>query len=155
MTGVQTCALPICITVITGQGVQSFEVTGVRSTGDPVPALADGASRLTIMTATGAPFLPSDALRIDASLVSKTQPAPTPVLGPASLSDAEQPMRGMRDIGLPLYLWSQLLLVGLIGVVVLRRLWGRRQTWMVAVPLLGLASLGVGHQLALLLPNLM
>ncbi|MBZ5734730.1 sortase [Nocardioides sp. TRM66260-LWL] len=143
------------INVVGSQGVQSFEVVGARRPGDPVPVLKAGASRLTLMTASGPPFLPKDVLRVDAMLTSKVQPAPAPVLSSASLGADEAPMAGQRDIGLPLFLWAQLLLLSLTGVVVLRRLWGRWQTWVVAVPLLGLASLGVGHQFALLLPNLM
>lgn len=143
------------ITVTTGQGVHTFAVTGLRRAGDPVPTPATDQSRLTLVTAAGSPFLPDDALRVDADLVGDVVPTPARVLGPASLTPAEEVMAGDRGAALPLFLWSELLLLALVGVAVLRRFWGRWHSWIVGLPVLVLCVAQVDHQLVvLLLPNL-
>jgi sortase A len=143
------------ITVTTGQGVQQFEVIGVREAGDDTPALATGDSRLTLATAAGRPYLPSEVVRVDAALVSEPVPAPARVFGPTALTASEELLAGDTSTALSLYLWAQLLLVAGVGVALLLRLWGRWQSWVVAVPVLTLCGLGVAHQVAMFLPNLM
>ena len=64
------------VTVTTGQGVQKFGVLDVRRAGDPLPvAPAAGESRLVLITATGAAYVPGGVLRVDAKLLSTVQPS--------------------------------------------------------------------------------
>ena len=55
---------------------------------------------------------------------------------------------------LPLVLWGQCLLLGVGVLTWLRQRWGRWQTWIVAVPVLGFLSLSIADQVTRLLPNL-
>jgi multisubunit Na+/H+ antiporter MnhB subunit len=64
-------------------------------------------------------------------------------------------MSGDPSAWIPLVFWAQALLLVAIGVVWLRNRWGRWQTWVVSVPVLGFVGLGVAQQVAILLPNLM
>jgi len=143
------------IVVTTGQGVQTFTVTGLRHAGDPAFALAAGESRLTLISATGPHFLPSGTVRVDAELTSTPVAAPPFVFGASALAPAEQAMAGDRSSALALYLWAQLLLLAGVALVWMRSVWGRWQTWVVAVPVLALAGLQVAHQFAMFLPNLL
>lgn len=142
------------ITVTTGQGVHEYRVDGVRNAGDVTPPVDAETARLTLATATGRPYLPTEVVRVDATLVSEPVPAKAPVLGAASLLPSEAFMAGDPSTALPLYLWAQALLLSGVCLVLLRRWWGRWQSWVVAVPVLTLCSLGVAHQFAMLLPNL-
>jgi LPXTG-site transpeptidase (sortase) family protein len=142
--------------VTTGQGEHTYRVLGVRRAGDPQPApLGKGGSRLTLVTATGAAFLPSGVLRVDAELTSQAQPAPQQALTAGSLPGAEVPLAGDPAAWTPLFLWGELLLVCGVGVVWARSRWGRWQAWVVGVPLLGALGLAIADQVARLLPNLM
>ena len=59
------------IEVTTGQGKSVYQVLGVRRPGDRLPApLAEGRGRLTLMTASGAPYTPDGVLRVDAALTT-------------------------------------------------------------------------------------
>ncbi|MEU1161954.1 class E sortase [Streptomyces sp. NPDC005921] len=65
------------VEITTGQDKSVYEVTGVRRAGDELPApVAEGQGRLTLITATGAPYTPSGVLRVDARLVTAVQPNP-------------------------------------------------------------------------------
>ncbi|HEY0807682.1 MAG TPA: sortase [Pseudonocardiaceae bacterium] len=143
-------------TVTTGQAVSTFRVIDIRHGGDPQPAPpAVGKGRLILITASGPPFLPSGVLRVDADLISPTQPTPAPVLTAATLPTAEQPLHGDLTALFPLVLWGQglVLAAGLITWALGR--WGRWQVWIVAVPVLGFFGLTVADQVSRLLFNLM
>src|SRR5262249_3890372 len=94
------------IRVVTGQGAHGYRVTGVRRAGSPQPTeLSKGEGRLTLVTADGPAFLPSDVLRVDAQL---TTPAfPSAGAPPAmAVRDAEQPMASDGSAIVPLVAWG-------------------------------------------------
>lgn len=146
------------IEVVTGQSLETirYQVTGIRYAGDPGTSTTDPKSgRLTLVTGDGPLFMPGNAVRVDAELVSAVLPAPGFAFGSSSLGDSEQAMAGDTGGVLKLFLWSQLLL----GLAVLfawaRTTWGRWQSWLVAVPALGFVGLQIAGHAAQLLPNLL
>ncbi len=142
------------ITLTTGQGVSTYTVIGERRAGDPRPPPPGKAKgRLQLVTATGAPFVPSGVLRIDADLTSET--FVTPPLGAGSLPKSEQPLGTDQSTAWALVLWLQALILVAVGAVWSWNRWGRHQTWIVLLPLAALAGLGVSGQLLQLLPNLL
>ena len=131
-------------------------MVGVRRAGDPLPPTpAPEKGRLTLTTADGPAWTPTGVLRVDADLITPTQPARTRLIPLGGLPEPEQPMQGDRSSLTRLVLWGEALLVGAVGVVLLRRRWGRWQTWAVGVPALGVLGLLVADQAARLLPNLL
>lgn len=145
------------VVVTTGQGRNTFEVTGIRRPGQvsQVRPLAAGSGRLTLITATGSSYLPQDAIRVDAALTSAVQATPAPMLRVGSLPQSEAPLAGDREAWVTVVLWAQAtLLASLVLAAVVRR-WGRWQTWVVAAPLLTWLGLTLADQVARLLPNLM
>lgn len=142
------------ITVTTGQGRSRFSVIDSRRPGDlEPPALAQAGSRLTLVTADGSAFLPSGPLFVDADLTSPLRATPGAPYIP--LGANEQILAPDRLALVSLVLWSQLALalVLLCTWSVVR--WGRWQTWLVAVPVLGSVGVAVADQAGRLLPNLM
>ncbi|MFY1673778.1 sortase [Plantactinospora sp. WMMB334] len=143
------------IVVVTGQGEHRYRVTGLRRPGDPLPSrLADGAGRLTLATADGRPYLPTNVLYVDADLVSPVQPAPQRRFGAQSLTAAERSMAGDPDAWVPLVLWGQALLIAAYAVSWAWARWGGWQAWVSGMPLLTVLGLAVADQAARLLPNL-
>jgi LPXTG-site transpeptidase (sortase) family protein len=144
------------ITVITGQGEQQYRVTGLRLPGDPAPApLEAAAGRLTLVTAAGPRFAPTDLLRVDAELISAVRPTPARKFGAAALPAAEQAMATDPAGWTPLVLWGQALLLAALALAWARVRWGGWQTWVAGVPLLGALGLAAADQGARLLPNLL
>ena len=145
------------ITVTTGQGgrPQNFVVTDLRGAGTRVPSMIQGTAMLTLVTAQGLPFFPQRLLYVDAHLVGTPAPTPAIPLGASSLPSAENAMSGDSSGSIKLMLWSELLLLAAVCLVWVRSRWGRWQTWIVAVPVLGLASMEAAHYLAMNLPNLL
>lgn len=144
------------IIATTGQGPAEYEVTGVRRPGDPVPApVASGEGRLTLVTAMGPRFMPTDVLRVDAALVTDPQPAPTRVLTAAAMDPAEQAMAGDPAALVPLLLWLQLLLVVVVLTTWLAIRWGKWQAWLIAVPVILFVGVSASMSAIRLLPNLM
>ncbi|GII56699.1 sortase [Planotetraspora thailandica] len=142
--------------VTTGQGTSQFRVLDVRRAGDPAPAPpATGKSRLILVTATGAPYMPEGILRVDADLVSATAATPNPTIRSGSLPDAEQPMAGDTSELWQLVMWLQALAVVSIAAVWAWKRWGRLHTWVVFTPALVLVAVEVGGQVIRLLPNLL
>jgi LPXTG-site transpeptidase (sortase) family protein len=143
-------------TVTTGQGVARYQVIDVRYPGDPTPVpLTAGQGRVILASADGPPLIPTGVLRVDADLTSKANTTPTMVLSAANLGASEQALGTDSLAWLPLVLWGQGLLI-MAGVLSwCRQRWGRWQTWIVAVPVLGFFGLSIADQVARLLPNLM
>lgn len=136
-------------TVTTAQGRHSYRVVDVRAGGDPPPPVA---SRVTLLTATGPSFAPSGVVRVDADLTSAVVPmAP---LRPVALSRADRPLAGDIDALLGLLLWALALVFAACLVVWMAARWGRRQSWLAGVPVLGALGLAVASYVAQLLPNL-
>lgn len=144
------------VLVRTGQGEHEYRVTGRRLEGDPLPQpLTAGQGRLTLVTAAGLPYAPDGVLRVDAELVSAPQPAPGRVLTAAALTPAERPLVGDSDALVAVVLTGQVLLLAVGAVTWARLRWGRRQAWVVGVPLVGVLGLATADQVARLLPNLL
>jgi sortase A len=142
------------IAMRTGQGVLGFKVTGVRRAGDPQVQPDPKAATLMLVTGDGTPFLPSDVLRVDATLDPAFQVEPSPSRPYGAVAESEQSMSRDTGVLLPLLLWSQLLLL-LAGVLAwVRSVWGRWQSWIVCVPVMAAVGLKVSHLVAQLLPNL-
>ena len=143
------------LTVVTGQTVAQFKVLDLRRGGDPSPPLpATGQSRLILVTADGAPFAPSGMLYVDADLTSKPQPAPSMVLSANDLAPSENAMGTETQAWLPIVLWGQLLLLVTLALSWLWIRWGKWQTWVIALPVLGYLVLSVADEVTRLLPNL-
>jgi LPXTG-site transpeptidase (sortase) family protein len=142
-------------TVTTGQGVHTYKVLGVRRPGElQPPPLAAGQGRLTLVTAAGNPFVPSDVIRVDADLTSDAQPRPARQFGQAGLSHAEQPMGTERIAWVFVVVFGAALVVAASVAGWTRYAWGGPQTWLVAVPVLTMLGIAIGDQVARLLPNL-
>ena len=143
------------ITVVTGQTVAQYQVLDLRRGGDPSPPPpATGQSRLILVTADGAPFAPSGMLYVDADLTSKPQPAPPMVLSAADMAPSENAMGTETQAWLPIVFWGQLLLLFTLALTLLWNYWGKWQTWVIAVPILGYLVLSVADEVTRLLPNL-
>ena len=142
-------------TVVTGQTVAQYKVLDLRRGGDPSPPPpAAGQSRLILVTADGSPFAPSGMLYVDADLTSKPQPAPPMVLSAANLLPSENAMGTEQQAWLPIVFWGQLLLLVTLGLSLAWNQWGKWQTWLVAVPVLGYLVLSIADEVTRLLPNL-
>jgi LPXTG-site transpeptidase (sortase) family protein len=142
------------ITVTTGQGEHLYQVQGVRRAGDPqrhTPAAGKGG--LTLVTADGPFFLPSDVLRVDAKLTSDVRPT-SGVLPEFAVPDQERVMAGDAGALVPVALWALILAVAAFGVVYLHQRIGRWHAWVTGVPLLGALGVTLADQTAALLPNL-
>ena len=144
------------IVATTGQGPAEYRVIGVRRPGDPLPpALQQGQGRLTLVTAMGPRFMPTDLLRVDAELVTPAQPAPPRIITAAALDPAEQAMAGDPAGLVPLLLWLQLLLVVAVATVWLVLRWGKWQAWLVAAPIVFFAGVMASMSALRILPNLL
>lgn len=144
------------IVATTGQGPAEYRVVGVRRPGDPLPpVLEPGQGRLTLVTAMGPRFMPTDLLRVDAELVTPAQPAPPRIITAAALDPAEQAMAGDPAGLVPLLLWLQLLLVVAVATVWLVIRWGKWQAWLVAAPIVFFAGVMASMSALRILPNLL
>ncbi len=125
------------IRVTTGQGVQEFEVFGVRQEGDLLPEpLDDGEGRLELVTADGVPLAPSGVLYVDAALTSEIQETPSPVFTKEVLDESELALASDSTSWFASLFWFQWLVFAAIALRWARGRWGVWQTWIVGVPLL-------------------
>ncbi|MCW2540160.1 MAG: hypothetical protein JWN95_1885 [Frankiales bacterium] len=144
------------ITVQTGLGSHTYAVLGVRRGGDPQPlALSGSSGRLTLVTATGPAYRPTGVLRVDAELTSPAQAHLVPVIPVGGVPAAERALAGDQSEWLAVMLWGQLLVVLTLLLVWVRSRWGRWQSWIVAVPVLGAVGVQVADHVSRLLPNLL
>jgi sortase A len=153
------------LTVTTGQGVNQYRVLDVRRAGDPLPGpLPAGHGRLTLITAAGRTLAPNGVLRVDADLLASCASAkvcapvastPSLVVGSSALTEAEGVMKGDASVWITLVLWTQALIVAAGAFVWLRMRWGRWQSWLVGIPVLGVIGIALGNDVAQLLPNLL
>jgi sortase (surface protein transpeptidase) len=141
------------ITVTTGIGTSQFKVIDVRHAGDPLPPpLASDGARLTLVSATGLPFVPAGIVSVDADTVGKAQPGTQLVLG--SVSRPELALATDTSNLWTLVFWLQALVLLTIGVVWSWRSLGHARTWVIFAPVLALIVFFVTRQLTQLLPNL-
>jgi sortase A len=147
------------ITVTTGQGVFVFRVYDVRHPGSPLPhPLSANQAGLTLVTSASggwrSGWAPSHPVYVDAVMVHGTvQPAPGG--GLTTVSAASLPMQGNTKDVVPFVFWVEGLLA--TGALVLWSWirWGRRQTWLVGVPVIVAMLWGTTNALMQLLPNLL
>ncbi|TDO46313.1 sortase A [Kribbella sp. VKM Ac-2527] len=139
--------------IATGQGQYTYQVIGVRGAGDPLPAnLAQGGSRLTLVTAEGSP-LPSATVYLDADLV-EGQVQPDPAMRISRVPASQQAFGVDLSGVLPLVLWLELLILAIAGVVWFRSRIGRWESYLVGAPIVLAVVWRVFEQIAGLLPNL-
>lgn len=140
--------------VVTGQGEHTYKVLGVRRAGDPQPARpAADAGRLTLMTASGTPYMPVGVVQVDAELTTPVQQSGGRT--PGRLAADEAPLGSQTSAWFPLVLWAQALLLAAAALAWARVRWGRQHTWLVGFPVLAALGLAVADRAALLLPNLL
>ncbi|AWB96992.1 sortase [Agromyces badenianii] len=155
-SGIQRLAPGEKFTVRTGQGLQKFEVIGLRYAGDPTPpAPKRGESRLILQTARGAAFVPGGIAYVDAKLTSEVQPA-----GARQTSSLTLPREDTALATDTTTVWALVFALQLLIVVEVAAVWafrriGAQKTWIVFVPVVLLAGLFVADQVARLLPNLL
>ncbi len=141
------------ITVTTGEGIVTFRVRGVRKPGDPIPALSNGAARLTLVTATGHAYMPTGTVDVDADSVGNSLSAASPPL--QTVPASERPLGTDTSSLFKLVLWLELLLALAVGAV---WTWHRRSAahaWVIfTAPVLLVATEVVG-EVSRLLPNLL
>lgn len=142
------------IAVTTGQGKHQYEVMGVRHANDPQPETVRGQGRLTLVTADGPPYLPTDVLRVDARLLTPAMPA-AGALPKYALADSEEALAGDSSTLVPMVIWGLLLALAAAGVVYVHQRVGRWHAWVIGVPLLGALGVTVADQVASLLPNVL
>lgn len=158
-SGISSLAPGDEITAITGQGEATYSVIGVRYSGDPLPeAPTEKEGRLTLVSATGFPLIPAiipaSVVRVDAKLVSEAELTPLATITNASLPDEEEAMKGNPAVWPILALTLALLAFLVFVFILLRRFWGKWQTWIVAVPVLLAVGSFAATQVLILFPNL-
>lgn len=143
------------ITVTTGEGVAHYRVLGVRGPHTRLPNLVGEAGRLTLITASGLPFVPSGITSVDATLVSKPFGEPAPVIATGKIPGSEKPLGSDTDGAVALsWLLELLLILAVLSVLAWQR-WDRRAAWVVFLPLILATSLACADRVCLLLPNLL
>lgn len=141
------------VRVTTAIGAGTYKVIDVRRSGDPVPPPpASGTGRLTLVTATGPPFVPTGLLRVDADLDNAAPPT-APVV--TTVMASERPLRGDTEGMWILVLLLEGLIAVEIGALWCWRRWGRAQAWIVFLPVGLLFGYHVAEHVARLLPNLL
>ena len=143
------------ILATTGQGTSTYVVTDVRYAGDPQPdAVTPQQGRLTLVSATGTPYIPTGVVRVDATLSTKPYITPNPVLLIGSLTPAEGELATDPSGWLPLTFLLEAAIAAIILFSLALRRWGRWQTWIVATPVALLLGASIAQQVVVLLPNL-
>jgi LPXTG-site transpeptidase (sortase) family protein len=140
------------VVVTSGVGTETYTVVDVRRSGDPVPAMPASGARLTLVTATGLPFLPAGVLRADADLKGTAPGAVAPLL--STVPRSELPLGTDTSTLWELAFILQALILTSVGAVFAWRRWGRPQAWIVFAPLAALLGYFAVDQLVRLLPNL-
>ena len=126
----------------------------LRSTGWFVTPVR-GESRLILMTARGAPFVPSGVAYVDAKLEGTALPAGARQTTSATLPVEDKALATDTTTVWALVFALQFLLVAEAAAAWAFRRVGPQKTWIVFVPVLLLASVLVTDQLVRLLPNLL
>lgn len=142
-------------TVTMGQGRCTYQVTGRRLAGEKAPPPPTGASgALTLVTATGYPFVPTGVLRIDTTLIGKSYAAPSIAIPAGALPSAELAL-GTDDQQLfPLTMLLEALVALAFAATWLWRRWSPVKTFIIATPIALALVLLTAQNLDLLLPNL-
>lgn len=143
------------VRVTTGQGTHTYRVLGLRRDGEAPPTSDATTARLELQTADGLALFPSGVLTVDAELVSDPAPPGVRAMLYPALPDDERAMAGDPSAWFSTFFLATLLAAAAGGVIWLWHTWGRRQAWVIAVPLI--IALGVATaDLAMgALPNLL
>jgi sortase A len=154
--GITGLATGDTIVAVVGQGRITFHVTGVRRTGDPLPAPpAAGVARLTLVTAEGdgrlAAITAGSAVYVDAE-APKAFPAPAG--RPVSVPESEKAMADDPGAMPLLALCLALLLALTLGVIAACQRWSTALVWVIASPLAIALSWASTDVVMRLLPNL-
>lgn len=142
-------------TVRTGQGQHTFEVLGVRYAGDPTITRLRGESRVTLVTARGAPYLPGGTAYVDAALADTGQDPGARQTTKLTLPPQATPLATDMTTVWALVFALQFLVAAEFAALWAYRRVGWQKTWIVFAPVLLLASVFVSDQLIRLLPNLL
>ena len=142
------------ITTTTGQGKSVYVVSDVRYTGDALPPEMDTGGRLTLVSASGFPLIPSAVVRVDATLSGSTQDTPVQMFSQESLDEAELPLMGDPSAWAVLALELGCFAIILFVLWLSLRFWGVLQTWVVGIPVILVWGIATGFQITYLLPNL-
>ena len=144
------------IQTTTGQGAATYTVVNVLEGARAATGTADlPENRLTLITAGGLPFVASGVVRVEAVLQGTPQPAPPAAIADSALPAAEAALAGDSSAWVGLVFWLQALILASVGVIWLWLRWGRRQAWVIAVPVVLLLAMCAMNQAALLLPNVL
>ncbi|MDR2374781.1 MAG: class E sortase [Bifidobacteriaceae bacterium] len=144
------------ITLTTGQGVATYRVFALRRAGDPMPEeLRSGQGRLELMTADGLALAPSGVLHIDAELVTQAHDSSSRVMAYAALPAAERAM-GQDHAAWFIAFFIAVFCAALAGGVWwLWRSWGRREAWLIGLPVLLALGVTAADSIMNALPNLL
>lgn len=153
--GISTLKAGDEITAITGQGESTYSVSKVRVAGDVATNnLGDSKGRLTLVTAAGVPFLPSEVIRVEATLTSEAKATPIRTIQHGAIPASEKALGSQENALTPLIYLTVLLALILVLINWLRRKWGKVQSWLVAVPLVAYFGTMWASFVIQLLPNL-
>lgn len=146
------------IVVTTGQGEHTYRVTGLRRPGDilpPVPDVAAGEGRLTLVSAEGTPYVGGSVLYVDADLTSPSVAAPGLVFSSAALPPSEEAYGTEPAAWVPLSLYMLAIAAASLATAYCVVQWGARQAWLVGFPTILLMTTLASGELMRLLPNLL
>jgi LPXTG-site transpeptidase (sortase) family protein len=144
------------ILVTTGQGEFEFSVIAVRSEGEPVPAkIAEGKSRIQLVTVEGRPFLPDGIVRVDAEMEEPSVASSGSAFSTTALPASDKFMGVDSSTVWQLVLWLEALALAMALFIWGWNRWSRMKTWIVVSPILVLVGLAVSNQFARLLPNML
>lgn len=141
-------------TVTTGQGLSTYRVYGVRTKSTMLPVLESGQGRLTLITASGRPFMPTGVLRVDAELTSDVYGRPPVALASGGIAPAEEALAPDPSVLFVLsWLLEALVAVTVLAVWAWKR-WNHRGTWIAFGPPLVALAVACSGRITDLLPNL-
>lgn len=141
--------------VTTGQGVAQYEVLGPRLGTVELPAMSTTDGRLTLTTASGRSFQPTGVLRVDAQLVSKSNPRPPVAIAPGVLAPQDEAMASDTSRAFSLSWLAELLVALALAAVWSWKRWKHAATWIVFVPAITMTALACSDRVTDLLPNLL
>ncbi|MDR0595046.1 MAG: sortase [Bifidobacteriaceae bacterium] len=144
------------ITLTTGQGVATYQVFALRRAGDPMPEeLRPGQARLELLTGDGLALFPSGVLHVDAELVTEAHSPSSRVMAYAALPAAERAMGQDRSAWFIAFFIAVFTAAAGLAVWWLWRAWGRREAWLVGLPVLLALGVTCADSIMNALPNLL
>ncbi|MFC4244861.1 hypothetical protein ACFOYW_15915 [Gryllotalpicola reticulitermitis] len=143
-------------TVTMGEGRCTYQVVDHRLAGQKAPTPPSGKQgALTLVTATGYPFVPTGVVRIDATLVGKSYAAANVTIPTGALPTSELPLGSDQQQLFPLTMLLEALVALALVATWLWRRWSPVKTFVVAIPVALALVLLTAQNVDLLLPNLL